>query len=380
MAINPKPFRGGLDFANQAAFEDVLRAAEEEQLRQYMEKSRLADIAREEAKMAEYQRLFPNNNKFYGISPRPPIEVGRGGFQPPTIDLERATRNRTGDTDFIEPGAYQSGMDFANPSEMQPPGPTYGPTGMDFANPEGMVVPPPSNKASDIVNSSLNTGQRIARDQGLMSQARESASSFFSNAGDFLTSPVMKRILEIMARPEFQDPEGIAAGFAGAAYGIKQDEIKAAEKEMQRQRLENEAKRQAFFDKLRIEEAGRAQRREERAEKKAGETKYRILTANQETKLISRAKEIKEVADFVDANSATAFGRNVLGKDLPSSTVLYTDLVRAATEKMDEEKIPFDRAIRMVVQERQQPSTKSNVPQAQQSVDPADYVKIRKST
>ena len=103
----PASFKGGLDFANQAAFEDVLRAAEEEQVRQSMERSRLADIAREENKMAEYQSLYPANNRLYGITPRPPTEVGRGGFQPPTIDLDRATRQRTGDMEFLQSGPYQ---------------------------------------------------------------------------------------------------------------------------------------------------------------------------------------------------------------------------------------------------------------------------------
>lgn len=335
---------------------------------------RLAEAKRRQAAMiARNQRLNQDVTYNPGVGVPQSItnirEVGPAGYQP----------------------GYQGGVDFADLQGTTPPGPTNRPPyegGMDFANLLGMSPPPPT--ASSVVDAALDAGQQIARDQnrsanqGFFSNAREDVSSLFgdigSGLGDALRSPLVQRLLSIMARPEFQDPEGISAGIAGAAYGLKQDEIKAAEKEMQRQRLENEAKRQAFFDKLRIEEAGRAQRREERAIQKAGETKYRTLTEKQETKLVSRAKQIKEVADFVDASSATLYGRKVLGKDLPSSVDLYTDLVRTATEKMDEEKIPFDRAIRMVVQERQQPSTKSNVPQAQQSVDPAGNVKIRKPT
>ena len=257
--------------------------------------------------------------------------------------------------------------------------------GMDFASLQDMVPPPPDNKYAKSLLDGLNQGSQKAKEQnrtstlGFFSDAREGVSSLFgdigSGLGDVLTSPFVKRLLAIMARPEFQSTEGISAGIVNAAYGLAQDEAKAAEKAMQQQRLDNEAIRQAFFDKLRIEEAERAERREERAEQKAGETKYRILTANQETKLISRAKQIKEVADFVDANSATLYGRNILRKDLPSSTDLYVDLVRTATEKMDEEKIPFDKAIRMLVREMQQPSTTSKVPQKQQNVDPAGTVK-----
>lgn len=387
--VMAKKFTGGLDFANQTAFEDIIRSMEEDQLRQSMEKRRLQDIAEEEARMVAYNRLYgkPVPKGSYRITPRSEqintTEVGRAGYQPPVIDLNRARRQRTGDVDFLESGPYQAGMDYANPQGMLSPGPTNRvyEGGMDFASLQGTLPPPPTNKASSIVDASLDAGQQIARDQnrasnqGFFSDAREGVSSLLGGLGEILTSPFAQRLIAIMARPEFQSPEGISKGIADAAYGLAQDEAKAAEKAMQQQRLDNEAKRQAFFDKLRIEEAERAQRREERAEKKAGETKYRILTANQETKLISIAKEIKEVADFVDANSATALGRNLLGIDLPSSTALYTDLIRSATIKMDEEKIPFDKAIRMVVQERQQPSTTSNVPQAQQNVDPAGAVK-----
>ena len=255
--------------------------------------------------------------------------------------------------------------------------------GMDFANPEGMVVPPPTNKASSILDAALDAGQQIAKDQNrvtnesFLPRSREEESGFFENLGGPQTMDFVKRILQIMARPEFQDPEGVAAGFAGAAYGLQKDEEKAAQKAIDQQRLELQDRRQAFLDKLRIEEAARAERREQRAEKRAGETTYRILTEKQEARLVSRAKQLKDVADYVNDNSAGYISRQ-MGSDLPSEDSVYADLVMAATAKMDEQKIPFDKAIRLVVRERQQTPATSSTPPTQQSADPAGNVKTRK--
>jgi hypothetical protein len=244
----PASFKGGLDFANQAAFEDVIRAAEEEQLRQYMEKSRLADIAREEDKMAEYQSLYPANDRLFGITPRPATEVGRGGFQPPTIDLDRAARQRTGDMEFLQPGPYQRTFNTptSNLQTMMP-------------NPKGGYTVNPPNKAEAALNSALDTGEQKARDQmrnytpvpegiykgtttptttpqneteepdrkSLLSQIGEGASSFFGGVGDVLSSPLFSRIFQIVGDPRFQDPRGPSRGFVEAAYGIQQDEAKA---------------------------------------------------------------------------------------------------------------------------------------------------------
>lgn len=244
----PASFKGGLDFANQAAFEDVIRAAEEEQLRQSMERARLADIAREEDKMAEYQNLYPANDRLFGITPRPATEVGRGGFQSPTIDLDRATRQRTGDMEFLQPGPYQRTFNTptSNLQTMMP-------------NPKGGYTVNPPNKAEAALNSALDTGEQKARDQmrnytpvpegiykgtttptttpqneteepdrkSLLSQIGEGASSFFGGVGDVLSSPLFSRIFQIVGDPRFQDPRGISRGFVEAAYGIKQDEAKA---------------------------------------------------------------------------------------------------------------------------------------------------------
>lgn len=255
----PISFKGGLDFANQAAFEDVIRAAEEEQLRQSMEKATLADIAREENKMAEYQSLYPANDRLYGITPRPATEVGRGGFQPPTIDLDRATRQRTGDMDFLQPGPYQRTFNT----------PTSNLQSMLPNSKGGYTVAPRPNKAEAALNSALDTGEQKARDQirnytpvpegiytgtptptttpqdqteeqkreSLLSQIfdkKDGVSGFFESVGegvgDVLSSPLVSRILQIVGDPRFQDPRGISRGFTEAAYGIKQDEAKALAK------------------------------------------------------------------------------------------------------------------------------------------------------
>lgn len=222
--------------------------------------------------------------------------------------------------------------------------------GMDFANPEDMVVPPPSNKASDIVEASLNTGQRIARDQGLMSQAREGASSFFGGVGDFLTNPAVQRILEIMARPEFQDPEGISAGIVGAAYGLRQDEIKAAEKEMEKQKLANQARRQAFLDQMKIAEFGLSKERAEIAkrteERIAGKpVTVKTPTKKEYTELENRFGLIQGIDDYLDKISSSWLARQFDGKAESKDTVKRR-LIYAANELAVREGIPFEEAVK----------------------------------
>jgi hypothetical protein len=163
------------------------------------------------------------------------------------------------------------------------------PTGMDFANPEDMVLPAPTvNKASSVVDSALDAGQQIARDQNrvtnetFLPRAREQESGFFGNLGGPQTMDFVKRILQIMARPEFQDPEGIAAGVAGAAYGIKQDELKAQKAQREEQKLANEAAQLQFLNQLRIAEARRDEERLRLAQEAAGKPKSTALPTDKE--------------------------------------------------------------------------------------------------
>ena len=155
------------------------------------------------------------------------------------------------------------------------------------------TIPPDTfleNKASSILNSALDTGQQIARDQnrastqGFFSDAREGVSSLFgdigSGLGDVLTNPFFQRILAIMARPEFQDPRGIGPGIVGAVAGLKQDEAAAAKVRREEQRLENEAAQLQFLNKLRLAEATRDEERLRLAKEAAGKPKSTALPSD----------------------------------------------------------------------------------------------------
>ena len=239
---------------------------------------RLAEAKRRQAAMiARNQRLNQDVTYNPGVGVPQSItnirEVGPAGYQP----------------------GYQGGVDFAGLQGMSPPGPTNRPPyegGMDFANLLGMSPPPPTNQASSIVDASLDAGQQIARDQnrsanqGFFSDAREDVSSLLgdigSGLGDVLRSPMVQRLLAIMARPEFQDPEGISAGFAGAAYGLKQDELKAQKVQREEQRLANEAAQLDFLNKLKIAQSRRDEERLRLAQEAAGKTKGTALPFGKE--------------------------------------------------------------------------------------------------
>jgi len=174
--------------------------------------------------------------------------------------------------------------------------------GMDFASLQGMLPPPPTNKASSIVDASLDTGQQIARDQnrastqGFFSDAREGVSSLLGGLGDALSSPFAQRILAIMARPEFQDPRGISAGIVNAAAGLRQDEIAAAKLQREEQKLANEAAQLQFLNKLRLAEARRGERSLQLKEEEAAKTKGTALPTSKEyianvEKLVKRLGE-----------------------------------------------------------------------------------------
>lgn len=237
---------------------------------------RLAESKRRQAAMiARNQRLNQDVTYNPGVDVPQSItnirEVGPAGYQP----------------------GYQGGVDFADLQGTTPPGPTNRPPyegGMDFANLLGMSPPPPT--ASSVVDAALDAGQQIARDQnrstnqGFFSNAREDVSSLFgdigSGLGDALRSPLVQRLLSIMARPEFQDPEGISAGFAGAAYGLKQDELKAQKVQREEQRLANEAAQLDFLNKLKIAQARRDEERLRLAQEAAGKPKGTALPFGKE--------------------------------------------------------------------------------------------------
>lgn len=206
------------------------------------------------------------------------------------------------------------------------------PTGMDFANPEDMVLPPPTaNKASTVLDAALDAGQQIARDQKrvtnetFLPRAREQEDSgFFGNLGGPQTMDFVKRILQIMARPEFQDPEGIAAGVAGAAYGIKQDELKAQKAQREEQRLANEAAQQEFLNRLRIAEARRGERSLQLREEEAAKVTPKPLEATKEQiKLTTSLLEDVPIAKQYIDNQSGILG---IGKDRIKQSIVIEAL------------------------------------------------------
>jgi len=217
----------------------------------YGKQKRLEDAKRKyDAMVARNQRLNEEETYNPGVDVPEPItnvrEVGPAGYQP----------------------GYQGGMDFANLLGMSPP--------------------PPTNKASSIVDASLDTGQQIARDQnrastqGFFSDAREGVSSLLGGLGEALSSPFAQRILAIMARPEFQDPRGIGPGIVGAAAGLKQDEAAAAKLKREEQRLTNEAAQLDFLNKLKLAQARRDEERLRLAQEAAGKPKGTALPFSKE--------------------------------------------------------------------------------------------------
>lgn len=203
------------------------------------------------------------------------------------------------------------------------------------------TIPPDTfleNKASSILNSALDTGQQIARDQnrastqGFFSDAREGVSSLFgdigSGLGDVLTSPFFQRILAIMARPEFQDPRGIGPGIVGAVAGLKQDEAAAAKVKREEQRLANEAAQQEFLNKLRIAEARRGERSLQLKEEEATRVTPKSLEATKEQ--IKSTKSLLDDVPIAKQYIDNETGRLGIGKDrLKESVVIEALAIRA---------------------------------------------------
>lgn len=242
--------------------------------------------------------------------------------------------------------------------------------GMDFASLQGMVPPPPTNKASSIVDASLDTGQQIARDQnrastqGFFSDAREGVSSLLGGLGEALSSPFAQRILAIMARPEFQDPRGISAGIVGAAAGLKEDEKAAAKLQREEQRLANEARRQAFLDEIKLAELGLSKRRTELSEK----TEERVAgkpvtvknpTEKEYTQLESRLEIIPGVKDYISKSSRSwMFGSG------ESSDVIRRRLIYAANEEAQRKGISFEDAVAALTGLGGSPRSTTTAPQS----------------
>ena len=238
---------------------------------------------------------------------------------------DKANAERLAAYEFQFPG-------FVKPKEVGPAGyqPSFFEGGMDFANPEGMVAPPPTNKASSILDAALDAGQQIAKDQNrvtnetFLPRARDEESGFFGNLGGPQTMDFVKRILQIMARPEFQDPEGIAAGVAGAAYGIKQDELKAQKAQREEQRLVNEAAQQQFLNKLKIAEARRGERSLQLREEEAAKVTPKPLEATKEQiKLTTSLLEDVPIAKQYIDNQSGILG---IGKDRIKQSIVIEAL------------------------------------------------------
>ena len=228
------------------------------------------------------------------------------------------------------------------------------PTGMDFANPPDMVLPAPTaNKASSVVDSALDAGQQIARDQNrvtnetFLPRARAEESGFFGNLGGPQTMDFVKRILQIMARPEFQDPEGIAAGVAGAAYGIKQDELKAQKVQREEQRLANEAAQLQFLNQLRLAEARRDEERLRIAQETANKVNPKAIEATKEQIKLTKSllDDVPSAKQYID-NQAGILG---IGKDRIKQSIVIEALgLRAQSGNQ----LDLRQAIEKVIQNR----------------------------
>jgi len=306
---------------------------------------------RQAAMVGRNVRLNQDPNYQPGVGINQPItnvqEVGPMGFQPPKPLPPLST---------IEVGsaAYQPGYQG----------------GMDFADLQGMVPPPPTNKASSIVDASLDTGQQIARDQnrastqGFFSDAREGVSSLLGGLGEALSSPFAQRILAIMARPEFQDPRGISAGIVGAAAGLKEDEKAAAKVRREEQKLANEARRQAFLDEIKLAELGLSKRRTELSEKTEERVAGKPVTVKTPTKneykeLESRLEIIPGVKDYISKSS-----RSWMYGSGENPDVVRRRLIYAANEEAQRKGISFEDAVATLTGLGGSPRSTTTAPQS----------------
>lgn len=260
-------------------------------------------------------------------------------------EYDRANAERLNALQYQFPG-------FFNAIEVGPAG--YQPGfqgGMDFANPADMVVPPPDNKYGQSLLDGIEQGSQKAKEQnqGLLSQQQEQG--FFGNIGEYINEDFLGRVLAIMARPEaFTDPRGLGAGIARAGQAVFAQEKEQAEQEMKRQRLENEAKRQAFLDKIRLEELGLSRRRAELSEKTEERIAGKPVTVKNPTKkeyteLENRFDLIQGMDDYLNKISSTWLARLVDGK-LESKDTVKKRLIYAANERAQREGIPFEEAVK----------------------------------
>lgn len=266
-------------------------------------------LDRNAAARQKYAAMVERNKR---LNQDPTFQPGVGIPQPITNVTE------------VGPGGYQPPKPLPPLSTMEVNAPAYQPGyrgGLDFANPANMAFQAPDNKYTQSLVEGLKQGSEAARDQGLMSQAREGLSSFFGGVGDVLNTPAVKRILAIMARPEFQSSEGIAAGVAEAAYGLKQDELKAQKVQREEQRLANEAAQLQFLNKLKIAQAAREQRALELREEEAAKTKGTALPTSKE--FLQGAKQLtKRIAkDYIEKESGFKTSKDTVAKEITAEAM-----------------------------------------------------------
>lgn len=242
--------------------------------------------------------------------------------------------------------------------------------GMDFASLQGTSPPPPDNKYAKSLLDGLNQGSQKAKEQnrtstqGFFSDAREGVSSLLGGLGDALSSPFAQRILAIMARPEFQDPRGIGPGLINAAYGLSKDEAAAAKVRREEQRLENEARRQAFLDKIRLEELGLSRRRTELSEKTEERVAGKPVTVKTPTEkeykqLESRLEIIPGVEKYISKSS-----RSWMYGPGENPNVVRRRLIYAANEEAERKGISFEDAVAILTGLGGSPRSTTTAPQS----------------
>lgn len=280
-----------------------------------------------------------------------------------------------------------------------------------------------TNKAANILNSALDTGQQIARDQGkmkadeaarLMSEKEQnrrdayapgsfaisprpegndgapltplssddikgllsadsptSISSIMGNVKDFLSNPAVAHVLKVLADPAaFTDERGLAVGIAQANKNVLEAEAEERKLQAELERQKLQADRQARRDELAELNALYAKRRDIRAEEAAKQApQVRPLSDKQLTQLVKLAKQVPGVDKYVSDRSSM----------MPWNNLPYYDdemdrLVNEAHYLSQTKRVSFEDALNSIISGQEQPQTGTQP----QNVDPADYVKVRK--
>ena len=268
-----------------------------------------------------------------------------------------------------------------------------------------------TNKAANILNSALDTGQQIARDQGkmradeaarLMTQKEQnrrdayapgsfaisprpeddgqapltplsndeikgllspdsptSISSIMGDVKDFLNNPTVAHVLKVLSDPAaFTDERGLAVGIAEANKNVLEAEAEERKLQAELERQKLQAARQARRDELAEQAAKISQRRLELSEQAAKQLPaVRPLSSKQMTELVKIAETIPEVDKYVSDRSSMYPWNKKPGYDEEMDRVVNEAYYISQTERMS-----FQDALKKVMsQPGKQTSARPNV-------------------